>query len=377
MISNARQQAGDSARSDKSSHTRRISTATSIYHDIINDVGAEDFEPVEDNMTSLPGLYFKPLILREGTLISILIFYLGLISGVGVLYHYENTARSFHVHATASRFTIRILPSLIGTVSTMLYQSVVSNFARLLPYIAMAAPSSPRDKFLSARQTLLAAYFPLVNLGQIIRNRRHLLMILVIVTQFLNPFITPAKSILIQKKSTKEDPTHLTISISGPAAIYLLFNYCVIVSTISALLLYLWNRRTGLKWDPISLADHMMLLHNSDLLKDFCGLEYHTNNQFKSLESQTYRLGYWRHRQSSNYWHGIRKWPPVLRTVNDGDVEDNVPSPQQMDDLPAQWPLRNDLISSKVVVSTPRSFRTPSNSSVLEFDNYSRKFPGY
>lgn len=303
--------------------TQGLLPCRSPFLDDIDNDQLDDFEPVED-LPSLPKLDFKPMILRERTLISITIFYLGLVAGLGVLYYYQNSARIFHVRATASRFTIRYLPSLIGSLSTLLFQSVLVNFARIVPYIIMATPIHPEDKCAAAQQTLLAVYFPFLDVVNTIRNRHFHLTLMALVQVYLNPFITPTKSTLIHKKASDQDPDLWTVSISGASAKYLMFNYSVLFLIVLGLLVYLWDRRTGLKWDPISLADHMMLLQGSDILEDFSGLEYWsasflerfkgTEHQFYGLETERYRLGYWRHLRTNQYWHGIRKWPASNRS---------------------------------------------------------------
>jgi hypothetical protein len=298
--------------------THELVPCRSPFLEDMDDDEANDFEPVGE-LPSLPKLDFKPIILREWTLISIAIFYLGLIAGLGVLYYYENSARIFHIHATASRFTIRYLPSLIGTLSTLIFQSVLVNFARIVPYIIMAKPVYPGDKCATARETLLANYFPIFNAFDTIQNRHFHLLVMGLVQVYLNPLITPAKSTLIHKRASDQDPDLWTISISGGSAKYLMFNYSVLFLIVLGLLVYLWNKRTGLKWDPVSLADHMMLLQGSDILEDFSGLEYSSRSflerlggekkRFHGLETERFRLGYWRHRPTNQYWHGIRKWP--------------------------------------------------------------------
>lgn len=117
------------------------------------------------------------------------------------------------------------------------------------------------------------------------------------------------KSTLIHKRASDQDPDLWTISIPGSSAKYLMFNYSVLFLIVLGLLIYLWDKRTGLKWDPVSLADHMMLLQGSNILEDFSGLEYNKKKKSYGLETERYRLGYWRHRPTNQYWHGIRKWP--------------------------------------------------------------------
>lgn len=304
----------------------------SIFKEAIDDNEANNFESVVD-LPPLPKLDFKPLILREWTLICIAVFYLGIIAVLGVLYHSGNSARYFHIHATASRFTIRYLPSLIGTLSQLIFQSVLLNFARLLPYIVMAVPVKPEDKCATARQTLLAPYFPVFGLFgpyHAIQNRHFGLAIMGIVANFVNPFLTPAKSALIHKRVSGQDPHLWTISISDASAKYLLLNYSINFLIVLGLLVYLWDRRTGLKWDPVSLADHSMLLQRSDVLDDFSGLEYWSwkgekTHRLYGLETERYRLGYWRDQRTNKYWHGIRKWPASTRSSSTQNAIDTRP----------------------------------------------------
>ena len=314
--------------------TRELVPCRSQFFENPNDDDANNFEAVGD-LPSLPKLNFKPIILREWTLISIAIFYLGLVAALGVVYYYENSARIFHVRATASRFTIRFLPSLIGTLSTLIYQSVVVNFARITPYIIMARPIHSEDICATARQTLLAEYFPIRNITKVFQNRHFGLLILMSVQILLIPFITPTKSTLIQKKPSDLNPDLWTISISGGSAKYLLFSYSILFFLIIGLLVYLWDRRTGLKWDPVSLADHLTLLQGSDILEDFSGLEYrqqphghrlfNPKDKFSGVETERYRLGYWRQRSTNQYWHGIRKWSASNGRSLGRDAQDTQP----------------------------------------------------
>lgn len=307
-----------------------------------------DFEPIDDS-SLLPPLDFKPFILREWTLIVICAFYLCLIAGVSVLYWFQNNARIFHTRATVSHFTIRILPSIIGSLSTIIFQSVTTNFARIVPYIEMARSNAKSSRGSSGSRTLLAQYFPLPGLDQAFGDRRYDLVVLFVIQIYVNPFVTPLKTTLIHRTSSDDDPNLWTISISSVPALILIFIYSVAFSVVMALSVYLWRRRTGLKWDPVSLADHMMLLQGSNVLEDFSGLEYFQvsrkddslldlktflgkSSQFNILRAQQYRLGYWRHKHTKQYWHGIRKWPlPTVESPLDERYDDIYDAPSLTD----------------------------------------------
>lgn len=252
------------------------------FSEEIEDGEADDFE-AERDLPSMPKLHFKPLILRGWVLISITVFYLGILLGVGLLCHYANSARIFHISATASKFTIQYLLSSISTLSVILFQSVTTNFARIVPYIAMAKPIWPDDECAPTSQTLLATCFPVVGLLNAMRNADYHLVLMKIFQFVLLSFITPAKSNLIHKSDSAQDPGLWIISISGPSAIYLVVTYTLMCLIMFGLIIYLWDKRTGLKWDPVSLADYMMLLQDSDILADFLGTEYLAYNSIESF----------------------------------------------------------------------------------------------
>ena len=62
------------------------------------------------------------------------------------------------------------------------------------------------------------------------------------------------------------------IQVSSDAAKALLFIYALLACSALALFVNLWGRRTGLKWDSVTIADKLALLRASDILNDFDGL---------------------------------------------------------------------------------------------------------
>lgn len=79
----------------------------------------------------------------------------------------------------------------------------------------------------------------------------------------------------------------------------------LLVHTI-VLAFHLRNRKTGLKWDPISIADEMQLFHGSHLLYCFQDTESYTSlKELKDHFRNVYlRLGYWR-AEDGGIRHGI------------------------------------------------------------------------
>lgn len=90
----------------------------------------------------------------------------------------------------------------------------------------------------------------------------------------------------------------------------LLSIYFLLVLFSLALLIRTWNWTTGLRWDPVSIADQMALFYHSDCLGDFKGLDTVDADKAAKLFSEpVYRLGYWRIivAESEEYWHGFAR----------------------------------------------------------------------
>lgn len=268
------------------------------------------FEPVPD-LPGLPRLDYKPLIIKEWTLFSICCFYIAVIIGLALLVHYD--AKIFHIHETANKFTIRIVPPLIGTISTILFNSIVRNYVRILPYISMAEPVSSSQECPSVKKTILAAYFPRINVFHLMAQGHWLALSLQLANiVVIAPFITPFKSTLLAKKISNNDPNAWTVSVDRSSAHVLIGLFLGLTVSLIGLMLVLWNKRTGLKWDPVSFADQIMLWIRSDALREFTGKEYAEKPFWKRRDLEltgNLRLGYWRHRNTGRYWHGIREWP--------------------------------------------------------------------
>lgn len=78
-----------------------------------------------------------------------------------------------------------------------------------------------------------------------------------------------------------------------PVGWTLLTLYASLVIALVVLMLRFRLRQTGLKWDPVSLADILVLFHRSNILSDFDGSEIPSARD-RQRASKTYRLGYWK-----------------------------------------------------------------------------------
>ena len=85
-------------------------------------------------------------------------------------------------------------------------------------------------------------------------------------------FILPLKSVLFISTG---DPIQgvWEIRFSPHVAEALLLIYALLACLTFTLVISLWGRRTGLKWDSITIADKLVLFRGSDVLNDFDGLD--------------------------------------------------------------------------------------------------------
>jgi hypothetical protein len=150
------------------------------------------------------------------------------------------------------------------------------------------------------RRTLGAPYYsgPSVDWGA-----GHLFLVVIVVQQIILAQLIPLKSVLL---SITPDPTNngWETRISHPVAYTLIGMYAILVCLTVVMIIGLWNLRTGLKWDPTSIADQLVLLRGSDILDDFAYFDTEPRERMNELQaSAVYRLGYWQ--RDGEIRHGI------------------------------------------------------------------------
>jgi hypothetical protein len=180
----------------------------------------------------------------------------------------------------------------------------------MTPYISMASPlDTPQDeKHRRLARTLEATYTDTSALFTPARNRHWLYFLGYLSNFILTITMVPLKASLIQ---LSPDSTGWVIVILPGVAYTLMAMYGWLVFCSLAILIRLYNRETGLKWDPVSLADQMALVQSSNCLAMYQGLEYLQRMECtKALRERSpgygaLRLGYWQHRRTKAIWHGI------------------------------------------------------------------------
>jgi hypothetical protein len=255
-----------------------------------------EYDLVPCDPCGLPELNFKPPLLRSTTLFTVLFFYLSCLLYIAILLFWSHKYDVVHSSMIYQEFAFRYLPTIGGTMTKVVFRSVALSLWRITPYMHMASPNANHHTW---KMTLGAECFP-KQLGA-----QHN-WVLVAMDKSLNilGILTPLQSILFITNSSE---IGFQTRISQLVAYALVSIYLLISCVTIAIIITLWNRPTGLKWDPVSLADQLALLYRSNVLED---INRAKDDEVDLLMSKgAYRIGYW--------WRGDKVWYGIGRSETD------------------------------------------------------------
>lgn len=209
-------------------------------------------------------------------------------------------------------FTVRILPAVVGTVTNALFKATFTGLSRLTPYAKCArnwvhGRDQRQEQKETVRNSLMGYYFPFLSFRDQLRSGDALLNFGWVVF-ILCGNVLPLKSSFLNTSDYFDSVWETWVA---REYLYpLLSIYFLLVLFSLALLIRTWNWTTGLRWDPVSIADQMALFYHSDCLGDFKGLDAVDADEAARLSSEpVYRLGYWRiiGAEPGEYWHGFAR----------------------------------------------------------------------
>lgn len=209
-------------------------------------------------------------------------------------------------------FTVRILPAVVGTVTNALFKATFTGLSRLTPYAKCAGNwvhgrDQRQEQKETVRNSLMGYYFPFLSFRDQLRSGDALLNFGWVVF-ILCGNVLPLKSSFLNTSDYFDSVWETWVA---REYLYpLLSIYFLLVLFSLALLIRTWNWTTGLRWDPVSIADQMALFYHSDCLGDFKGLDAVDADEAARLSSEpVYRLGYWRiiGAEPGEYWHGFAR----------------------------------------------------------------------
>ncbi|ERF68830.1 hypothetical protein EPUS_06274 [Endocarpon pusillum Z07020] len=263
-----------------------------------------------------PELKYKPIMLSFRCMLCVLTFYLIVLGLLITLIFVHNVSFS----SQYGYFTIRILPPIIGTITASLWRTIVLTVSRIEPFIASASDDPTVYNWQnSAHRTILAEYFPVPEIFNMIRNRNGLLTFTYILWVLSNAVLA-FKAVLL---NTTNYDDYWEAAVTFWALYALISIYFLLIVGLVALMWHLRAVTTGLLWDPVSIADHLVLFHHSNFLAKFDGTGAISRDSLhERFRRNDFRLKYW-DRGSLGIWHGFG----VIEHDLHGSVQRNAPGP--------------------------------------------------
>lgn len=238
----------------------------------------------------LPPLSYKPFMLAPWFLICAFVFHSVILVLLALFYSYPRS----NSMALWGLFARQVLPVVIGTITVLFLKGMALTLSRLSPFILCASSDGA-----SAGDTILRQYFPGPKLAEVWKTRNCLLLSVRILYLAGNVIVAFKASLI---NVTNDDKAIVT----QWALIPLIVIYGLIALLVLAISWTLRGKKlTGLRWDPVSIADHLMLFRHSNVLNYFEGTDLaEKDSMFETLKRLRLRLGYWK-RENGDIWHGF------------------------------------------------------------------------
>ena len=192
---------------------------------------------------------------------------------------------------TKRYFLFQYLPQLLATLIIISLFTIVSAVQRVLPFSILATEQNDRSPRALHALALFQTSFLTPNLS-LFKNGERVLGFCYIIF-WISLFTIPLQSSFFQTRYyILEGQDVWRWTAVEPVGWTLLVLYVLLAVGLMLIWLRFSRRATGLRWDPASLADILVLLNRSNISSDFSGSKLRATSQ-TSRATKSYRLGYW------------------------------------------------------------------------------------
>ena len=250
--------------------------------------------PVGPDEAELQDLTFRPTILATASTLTLTALYLAVAAGVGVLWWRAGVDHQFHISSENVHMIARYFPATVGTITVLLFQQTIREFLRIKPFIAMADQKGKPTPGSIPWKSVSGGFFP----WQDIFITPGLTSLLSLTMQFLVSFIVSLKVALL---ATQIQNDTWTLTVRTIPAVALVLGYVTMALYTAFITIKLAGMSTGLKWDPVSIADFVALFSKCNATEYFEPLELRHGVSAKDAMSdeQWFRIGYWDKRKTN------------------------------------------------------------------------------
>lgn len=279
------------------------------------------FVPHSLRLLSLGCLIFCCLLMIAGLLFCAIYPY----SHLG-FWQYDGTG-------TSRYFVFEYLPTLLAGFILVWLLIIQCAIHRVAPFIVLSSGANVNNSGVLYDLALFPATYLIPNLS-LFKHREPLLGLCSIIF-WLELFTMPLQSCLFQTRYYTSENIWKWTAVQ-PIAWTLFVLYLLLLVALVLLALRFARRQTGLKWDPVSLADVFSLFHRSNFLSDFARSEMHVS--MPEYTAKHLRLGYWNTSKRANeafYGIGEENKPVPRFSLEQGKI-----APNTAYDLEAQEPMK-------------------------------------
>lgn len=193
---------------------------------------------------------------------------------------------------TSRYFLFQFLPQILAIIMILWLFIIQRAIQRIFPFCVLSAYNSAGSSKIFHEAALFPTNFLIPNLAYFRYGEPALAFCFLIF--WLSLFTVPLQGALFQTRYfTNEGEDVWRWTTVRPVGWTLLALYILLAIALVVLLLRFRLRQTGLKWDPVSLADILVLFHRSNMLADFEGSEIPSARDGQRA-AKSYRLGYWK-----------------------------------------------------------------------------------
>lgn len=245
----------------------------------------------------LDDLTWWPTILQWKAVVFLVLLYTATATAVGVLMwkSIEDPNQNFRLSSENLHMISRYFPSIVGTVTVLLFRRTVREALRMVPFTSMADQNGEETTGSQPWKGVGGAWFPWQSFTT---TPKSFISSFSLLCQCVTSFIVSLKVALFASAEHIDIDTNKAywiLTVRLYPAILLIAGYVLMIVYTLYISWHFYGLSTGLKWDPVSIADYASLFAHSNALQYFAPLELRHDLRPKHVmvPNRRFRLGYW------------------------------------------------------------------------------------
>ncbi|KAF8847247.1 hypothetical protein BDZ45DRAFT_347841 [Acephala macrosclerotiorum] len=245
----------------------------------------------------LDDLTWWPTILQWRAVVFLVLLYTATATAIGVLMwkSIENPNQNFQLSSENLHMISRYFPSIVGTVTVLLFRQTVREALRMVPFTSMADQNGQQTTGSRPWKGVGGAWFPWQSFTT---TPKSFISLFSLLCQCVTSFIVSLKVALFASAEhidTDTNEAYWILTVRFYPVVMLIAGYILMIVYTIYIFWHFYGLSTGLKWDPVSIADYASLFANCNALQYFAPLElrHDLRPKYVMVPNRRFRLGYW------------------------------------------------------------------------------------